>query len=185
MRLITLILVMFLLVHTLIAQGPTKKQPISPAPQGAAKVNKPVISQRRTVVYRIMFVDVKEVAKAVNRELTTILSLKPKLEGFIVDSPIVLIPEVSTNSLLVTAKPGFIDKIAKIIRKIDKAQTEITIQLLIQEVENGKVTTLSRPVVRTLDGKESGIEIGTGDKSLRITLTPHVVRQDDEETTLP
>lgn len=89
------------------------------------------------------------------------LNLKPKHEGFIVDSPIVLIPEVSTNSLLVTAKSGFIDKIAKIIRKIDKAQTEITIQLLIQEVEDGKVTTLSRPLVRTLDGTEAIIEVGS------------------------
>ncbi|MCH8963379.1 MAG: hypothetical protein IIB58_00340 [Planctomycetes bacterium] len=71
------------------------------------------------------------------------------------------------------------------IRKLDKAPTQIMIQIVIEEIVDGKVTILSRPQVMTLDGTEAFIEIGSDKRTLRIQLTPRVVRPDDEEKTSP
>ncbi len=185
MRICTPMMVVFLLVHAAIAQEPTAIQPVPLAPQVAAKRVNPAHSARKTAVYRIKYIAAQEVAKAVNHELTTVLGEKPKHGGFIVDSPVVIIPEVITNSLLVSAKPSYMDKISEMICRLDQAPTQIQIQIVIQEVEDGEVTVLSRPQVLTLDGTEAVIEIGSDKKSLRIQLTPHVVQNDDEELRSP
>ncbi len=182
MRIFTPMLALLLLVHSAIAQEPTADLSVLPAPPVVAKPARAAASSRKTTVFRIKNAVATEVANAINQELLSIFGEKPKHNGFIVDSPAVIIPEVNTNSLLVSAKPPYMDRITDLIRKLDKAPTQIMIQILIQEVEDGKATILSRPQVMTLDGTESVIEIGSDNKTLRIKLTPRVVRQRDEGT---
>jgi len=178
-------LVVFLSVPAAIAQEPTVFQAVPPAPLVAAKHVNPADSLRKTTVYRVKYAAAQEVAWAVNHELTTMLGEKPKHEGFIVDSPVVIIPEVITNSLLISAKPAYMDKILGMIRKLDKAPTQIMVQFLIEEIEDGKATVLSRPQVMTLDGAEAIIEIGSEKKKMRVSLTPHIVQWDDERKHRP
>ncbi len=185
MRICPPMLALLLFVHAAIAQEATTKQAKSPLPMPKASVTpaKPADSSRRTVVYRIKNVPALGVAKAVNLQLTAMLEDKLKHEGFIVDSPIVIIPEVTLNSLMVSAKPSHLEAIAEMIRMLDKAPTQIMIQVRIEEVEGGKTTVLSRPQVITLDGTEAIVEIGSDNKTLRVQLTPHVVQQDEEKAT--
>lgn len=145
-------------------------------PIAVANTVKPADSARRTEVIRLKNVLVTEAAKAVNDELERVFDVRADHEGFVVKSPVVLVPEVETNSLIVSAKPIYMEKIKSLVGKLDEAQPSVIIQMMIQEVENGKVTTLSRPQVRTTNGTKTVIEVGSTDKSLRITVTPRIVQ---------
>ena len=185
MRICSSIVVVILLVQTAVAQDPPKPIPAPLASPVNSKQGPTKKSPRSTVTYRIKNVEAQKLAEAVNQVLRFMVKKELKRDGFIVDSPVVIIPEPTSNSLIVCATQEYQKKVAEIIRDVDERPTMVMIQVLVEEIENGKATVLSRPQVMTVDGTEAFVEFGSEEKKLRIRFTPHVVQEDEEVATSP
>ena len=59
---------------------------------------------RETVVYRLENVAAEKAGQALNDKLQPIVAAKPRHEGFLVDSPVVIVPEKVTNTLIICAE---------------------------------------------------------------------------------
>jgi type II secretory pathway component GspD/PulD (secretin) len=182
MRICSSIVVVILLVQTAIAQELPKPVPAPLASPVNSKQGPTKKSPRSTVTYRIKNVEAQKLAEVLNQHLQFTAEKGLKRNGFIIDSPVVIIPEVDSNSLIVCATQEYQKKVAEIIRDVDERPTMVMIQVLVEEIENGKATVLSRPQVMTIDGTEAVVEFGSENKKLRIRFTPHVVHEDEEES---
>jgi type II secretory pathway component GspD/PulD (secretin) len=95
------------------------------------------VKDRRTNVYRLRNVPADLVAQAINQYLqneraVTLLAVPSAFEQ--IQQEVVVVPEVVTNSLIISATPRFYGEIDKIIRDLDRRPPMVMIQVLIAEV---------------------------------------------------
>jgi type II secretory pathway component GspD/PulD (secretin) len=112
-----------------------------------------------------------------NAELEKSLDAKPKHTGIVIESPVVVIPDACTNTLIVSAKSPHAEKVAALIKRFDVPAKQVKIQATLTVTDaSGKKSVLSRPQVITLDGQKAIIEIGDASGAgIQLELTPEVL----------
>jgi hypothetical protein len=97
----------------------------------------------------------------------------------ITSDEIALDPE--SNTLTATALPKAHERISQLLAKLDATPIAIEIRCVLTRVgPDGKRSVLSKPQVRTLDGIEAMISVGSADESYEVTLVPKVILPEQE-----
>ncbi|HEU5431805.1 MAG TPA: secretin N-terminal domain-containing protein, partial [Thermomicrobiales bacterium] len=108
--------------------------------------------QRQSTVYRLRNSPAIDVALAINDFLRTERQFQQTQPGLLspfeqIEREVVVVPEIVSNSLIVSATPRFFDEIERIVEQLDTRPPMVMIQVLIAQV--------------TLQGTdEFGIEVG-------------------------
>lgn len=116
------------------------------------------IRQRKTEVYRLKNAPAQDVADAINQFLSTereVLQIEPGLLSPFeqLEREVVVVPEIVSNSLIVSATPRFFQEVKDLVEKLDERPPMVMIQVLIAEVALN-------------DHDEFGIEVGLQDSLL-------------------
>lgn len=116
------------------------------------------IRQRKTEVYRLKNSPAEDVAAALNQWLQTEREAEAAAELAIspfeqIEREVVIVPELVSNSLIVSATPRYFDDIAALVDDLDERPPMVVIQVLIAEV-------------RLNDTDEFGVELGLQDSIL-------------------
>ena len=115
-------------------------------------------SRRETVVYRLSNSNVLDVAEALNDLLDSrsdILAQDPRAAGGAVlsDQEIVIVPELGSNSLMISSVPENFPEIENIIRRLDRRPPMVKVKVMMAEVDLGSL-------------EEFGVELGVQDSLL-------------------
>jgi type II secretion system protein D len=115
-------------------------------------------SPRKNAVFRLKNNRTQDVARSVNEFLRSEKQVQQTAPGVInpfqqIESEVVVVPEVVSNSLIVSATPRFFEDIMDLVKKLDAEPPQVVIQVLIAQV------TLSNQ-------DEFGIELGLQDSIL-------------------
>lgn len=116
------------------------------------------VRQRRTIVFKLKNSPAAEVAVAINEFLQSqrdLAQIDPELVSNmeLLEQEIIVVPELVSNSLLISATPRYYDEILEIVNRLDEAPAQVVIQVLIVEVD-----------LQNTD--EFGIELGFQDSVL-------------------
>lgn len=116
------------------------------------------IRERETTVYRLKNAFAQNVADALNNWLTTRRAAEQEAEVTIspfeqIDREVIIVPELASNSLIVSATPRYYDQVRELIDQLDERPPMVVIQVLIAEV-------------RLNDTDEFGVELGLQDSLL-------------------
>jgi type II secretion system protein D len=113
---------------------------------------------RRQSVYELKSMKAENVAKAIDKYVESRRTIQKASPGVIsqyqlIESEVIVVPEPSSNTLIISATPKYYDEIIALIKEIDKSPPQVVIRVLIGEV------TLS-------DTNEYGLELGIQDSLL-------------------
>ncbi|GHT20752.1 hypothetical protein FACS189419_00450 [Planctomycetales bacterium] len=113
---------------------------------------------RKETVYELKSMKAKDVAFAINEYIMSRRAIQNAAPGVVsqyqqIESEVIIIPEVTSNSLIVSATPKYYDEIVNLIKEIDKSPPQVQVRVLIGEV------TLD-------DTEEFGAEFGIQDSLL-------------------
>ncbi len=113
---------------------------------------------RKSLVYRLRNAPALDVANAIDQFLQRERQVQQTAPGLLsafeqIEREVVVVPEVVSNSLIVSATPRFYEEIVELIEDIDKRPPMVMIQVLIAEVQ-----------LNDLD--EFGVELGLQDSIL-------------------
>ena len=116
------------------------------------------IRERETTVYRLKNAFAQNVADALNNWLTTRRAAEQEAEVTIspfeqIDREVIIVPELASNSLIVSATPRYYQQVSELIDQLDERPPMVMIQVLIAEV-------------RLNDTDEFGVELGLQDSLL-------------------
>jgi len=116
------------------------------------------IRERETTVYRLKNAFAQNVADALNNWLTTRRAAEQEAEVTIspfeqIDREVIIVPELASNSLIVSATPRYYQQVRELIDQLDERPPMVMIQVLIAEV-------------RLNDTDEFGVELGLQDSLL-------------------
>ena len=115
-------------------------------------------SRRETVVYRLSNSNVLDVAESLNSILdarSDVLANDPRAAGgaVLADQEIAIVPELGSNSLIISALPENFPEIENVIRRLDRRPPMVKVKVLMAEVNLGSV-------------EEFGVELGIQDSLL-------------------
>ncbi|MGW8257255.1 MAG: secretin N-terminal domain-containing protein [Thermoguttaceae bacterium] len=114
------------------------------------------VVNRKSHVYRLKNSPVLYVSEAINQFLTNVRTMQQQLAPGLVspfeqiEREVIVVPEIVSNSLIVSATPRFFDEIQKIVEKLDEPPPMVMIQVLLAQV-------------RLKDNEEFGVELGLQD----------------------
>ncbi len=116
------------------------------------------VSQRRSRVYRLQNAPALDVATAINEFLRVEREIQQVAPEQIspfeqIEREVVVVPEVVSNSLIISSTPRFFDAIEEIVKELDEQPPMVLIQVLIAEVDLGFE-------------EEVGVELGVQDSLL-------------------
>ena len=116
------------------------------------------VRDRKTTVYRLKNSPADQVSTAINNFLRSERTLMQIAPGVLspfeqIEREVVVVPEIVSNSLIVSATPRFFDEIKRIVEELDARPPMVMIQVLIAEV-----------ALRSVD--EFGVELGLQDSIL-------------------
>ena len=114
--------------------------------------------QRQNHVYRLKNKFVEDVALALNNWLRAERQVQGTAPGLAspfqqIEREVVIVPEISSNSLIVSATPRYYDEIERLVYELDKQDAMVMIQVLIAEISLG-------------DLDEFGVEFGLQDSAI-------------------
>ena len=114
--------------------------------------------QRQNHVYRLKNKFVEDVAVALNDWLRAERQVQGTAPGLAspfqqIEREVVIVPEISSNSLIVSATPRYYDEIARLVQELDRQDAMVMIQVLIAEISLG-------------DLDEFGVELGLQDSAI-------------------
>ena len=97
------------------------------------------VRERSTMVYKLKNAPALDVAVAINEYLQKERQTQQTAPGLLspfekIEREVVVVPELVTNSLIVSATPRFYDEINKIVQQLDARSPMVMIQVLIAEV---------------------------------------------------
>jgi general secretion pathway protein D len=97
------------------------------------------VRERQNVVYKLKNAPALDVSIALNEYLQKERQTQQTSPGLLspfekIEREVVVVPELVTNSLIVSATPRFFDEIAKIVEQLDARAPMVMIQVLIAEV---------------------------------------------------
>lgn len=113
---------------------------------------------RQNHVYRLNNKSAEEVALALNDWLRAERDVQGTAPGTAspfqqIEREVVVVPEMASNSLIVSATPRYYQEVARLVRELDAQEPMVMVQVLIGEIELG-------------DADEFGIELGLQDSVL-------------------
>lgn len=115
------------------------------------------IEERQTDVYRLRNAGASDVAGALTSLLEQQTNLEQLQEGVSlqqqIEQEVIVVPELVSNSLLISSSPRFFMKLITLIEKLDEAPPQVVIQVLIAQVDLEK-------------NDELGVELGAQDSIL-------------------
>ncbi|HOM16167.1 MAG TPA: secretin N-terminal domain-containing protein, partial [Thermoguttaceae bacterium] len=116
------------------------------------------VRARKSLVYRLRNAPASDVANALNEFLRSERQVQQAAPGLVsafeqIEREVVVVPEIVSNSLIVSATPRFYDEIVRLIEDLDKRPPMVLIQVLIAEVTLNNVD-------------EFGVELGLQDSIL-------------------
>ncbi len=116
------------------------------------------IRERITVVYRLKNAFAQNVSDALNQWLQSRREAEQQAEVTVspfeqIEQEVIIVPEIASNSLIVSATPRYYEDIRKLIDQLDERPPMVMIQVLIAEV-------------RLNDTDEFGVELGLQDSLL-------------------
>ncbi|MBX3432398.1 MAG: hypothetical protein KF847_03675 [Pirellulales bacterium] len=114
--------------------------------------------QRRNQVYKLKNASAEDVALSLQQWLQQERDVRETGPGVVspftqLEREVVVVPDIGSNSLIVSATPRYYDEIARIIEQLDEQAPMVLIQVLIGEVRLG-------------DADEFGVELGLQDSAL-------------------
>src|SRR5262249_11226990 len=116
------------------------------------------IEQRKNMVYRLKNASADAVAKSVNdflrRERTVVQAAPGAISAFQqIESEVVVVAELVSNSLIISATPRFFDEVLRMVEKLDAQPPQVMIQVLIAQIALNNTN-------------EFGVELGLQDSLL-------------------
>lgn len=95
--------------------------------------------QRKNAVYRLKNAPASDVARAINEFLGSERRVQQVVPGILspfqqIESEVVVVPEIVSNALIISATPRFFDDIRELVEKLDAEPPQVVIQVLIAEV---------------------------------------------------
>lgn len=116
------------------------------------------LRERKTTVHKLNNAFAQNVAEALNLWLQTERDVEATAELAIspfeqIEREVIVVPEVATNSLIVSATPRFYEEVLRIVRELDERPPMVLVQVLIAEV-------------RLNDTDQFGVELGLQDSVL-------------------
>ena len=116
------------------------------------------VQARVNEVYRLKNAPAADVAESINEFLRSQRTIQQAAPGLIsayeqIESEVVVVPEIVSNSLIISAAPEYYRDIMELIEKLDEQPPQVMIQVLIAEVKLN-------------DQEEFGIELGLQDSVL-------------------
>jgi type II secretion system protein D len=116
------------------------------------------IQQRQTRVFRLRYAFAANVADSINNLLQSERQILLQQQGVLspfeqIQREVVVVPEVVTNSLIVSATPRYYDEVVRIVEDLDRRPPMVLIQVVIAEILLGNVD-------------EFGVEFGLQDSLL-------------------
>jgi hypothetical protein len=160
----------------------------SDAPAGLALIDDVCVHrERRVKVYRLINAPVKEVANALNQWLKTKLGdSQAKLNGFICDAPVIMVPEEVNNSLVISMVHDFphAAEIENIITSLDQASHNIRVQTVIRKTVNGVTEIVGKPSLVLRDNVAGSITFGSANERYTIEVVARVQPNERPATTI-
>ena len=116
------------------------------------------VQSRINEVYRLKNAPAADVAESINEFIRSERMIQQAAPGLVsafeqIESEVVVVPEIVSNSLIISAAPEYYEDIMKLIEKLDEQPPQVMIQVLIAEVKLN-------------DQEEFGIELGLQDSVL-------------------
>jgi general secretion pathway protein D len=116
------------------------------------------VRERTNVVYRLNNASAQAVSETLNAWLQTQRTAEAESEVALspfeqIEREVIIVPEIASNSLVVSATPRYFEQVRKIIAELDERPPMVMIQVLIAEV-------------RLNDTDEFGLELGLQDSLL-------------------
>jgi len=116
------------------------------------------VQSRINEVYRLKNAPAADVAESINEFLRSERTIQQAAPGLVsayeqIESEVVVVPEIVSNSLIISAAPEYYEDIMDLIEKLDEQPPQVMIQVLIAEVKLN-------------DQEEFGIELGLQDSVL-------------------
>lgn len=116
------------------------------------------LRERQTTVFRLNNAFAENVSQALNNWLQTQRQFETQSEITIspfeqIEREVVIVPELATNSLIISATPRFYNEVLKVVKELDERPPMVLIQVMIAEV-------------RLNDTDEFGVELGLQDSLL-------------------
>ncbi|MDD4269144.1 MAG: secretin N-terminal domain-containing protein [Thermoguttaceae bacterium] len=116
------------------------------------------VQQRINEVYRLRNAPALDVAQSINEFLRSERLLQQATPGVVspfeqIEREVIVVPEIVSNSLIISATPEFHEEIMDLVKKLDEAPSQVMIQVLIAEVQLN-------------DTEEFGVELGLQDSIL-------------------
>ncbi len=134
-------------------------------------------TRRQTRVYRFQNSAVADVAETINQWLQQKLKSKQaKVNGFICNAPIIIVPEVESNTLVISTTDAFTlhDELEQLIQKLDRESATIQIKAVIKRTVDGKTQILAAPSMIVRENTTGSITVGNEDDQLTLELTARV-----------
>jgi general secretion pathway protein D len=115
-------------------------------------------TQRKNTIYRLKNAPAQAVARSINEFLRSERQVQQTASGVTspfqqIESEVVVVPEVVSNALIVSATPRFFDDIMELVKKLDAEPPQVMVQVMIAQVA-------------LEDQDEFGIELGLQDSIL-------------------
>jgi type II secretory pathway component GspD/PulD (secretin) len=104
-----------------------------------------------------------KVASQVSSALQQVHCLDGAKNGLVVDSPVVIVPDAASNSLVVAASAEYIEEIREQIAKADTAPRQYHVRILLKSKDGTKQHVIMRPQIATLEGQPAAIAVRTAD----------------------
>ena len=124
--------------NTILATGPAGDLKIIEAL--LARLDQDGAQQRVNEVYRLKNSPALDVSQAVNQFLQSERIVQQAAPGQQnpfqqIETEVVVVPEVVTNTLIISATPRYFDEIKKLVEKLDEQPPQVLIQVVLAEVE--------------------------------------------------
>lgn len=116
------------------------------------------LRERKTTVFRLNNAFAENVAQSLNSWLQTERQVETQTQATIspfeqIEREVIIVPELATNSLIVSATPRFFNEVVKIIKELDERPPMVLIQVMIAQVALN-------------DTDQFGVELGLQDSVL-------------------
>lgn len=116
------------------------------------------LRERKTTVFRLNNAFAENVAQSLNSWLQTERQVETQSQALVspfeqIEHEVIIVPELATNSLIVSATPRFFNEVVKIIKDLDERPPMVLIQVLIAQVALN-------------DTDQFGVELGLQDSVL-------------------
>lgn len=116
-----------------------------------------------TSVHRLKHISAAEAAKKIDAALREKHGIETRVQGLVVESQLIVIPEPVSNSLIVAALPEFVPAVRELIEKADRPPRQFTVEARVTRVDGKQRRLLISPRISTIAGRPANVLIQDGE----------------------